>query len=161
MTETKTCPKCGTALPENAPAGICPKCLMQAGLASERDAESSPRLNPTTHASGFVPPEPEDLAKHFPQLEILEQLGKGGMGAVYKARQPGLDRLAAVKILPPEVGADPAFAERFTREARALAKLSHQNIVSVFDSGVTPSRSRGSLTPTSPLSAATFPWRGK
>ena len=92
-------------------------------------------MNPTTLASGFVPPEPEDLAKFFPQLEILELLGKGGMGAVYKARQPGLDRLVAVKILPPEIGTDPAFAERFTREARALAKLSHQNIVSIFDFG--------------------------
>ena len=94
-------------------------------------------MNPTTLALGFVPPEPEDLDKRFPQLEILELLGKGGMGAVYKARQLGLDRLVAVKILPPEIGADPAFAERFTREARALAKLSHQNIVSVFDFGQT------------------------
>ena len=141
MSETKACPKCGAELPADAPAGICPKCLMQAGLASEQDGGSGPDMKPTTLTSGFVPPAPEELAKHFPQLEILELLGKGGMGAVYKARQPGLDRLVAVKILPPEVGSDPAFAERFTREARALAKLSHQNIVAVFDFGQTPSRS--------------------
>jgi predicted Ser/Thr protein kinase len=137
MAESKMCPKCGAELPQNAPSGICPKCLMQAGLESERGGESASEMNPTTLASGFVPPEPEDLDKRFPQLEILELLGKGGMGAVYKARQLGLDRLAAVKILPPEIGADPAFAERFVREARALAKLSHQNIVSVFDFGQT------------------------
>ena len=135
MAQTKPCPKCGAELPADAPAGICPKCLMQAGLASDQDAGSNPQMKPTTLTSAFVPPEPEALAKHFPQLEILELLGKGGMGAVYKARQPALDRLVAVKILPPEVGADPAFAERFIREARALAKLSHQNIVSIFDFG--------------------------
>src|SRR5712692_9194174 len=59
------------------------------------------------------------------------------MGAVYKARQPGLDRLVALKILPPDAGRDPAFAERFTREARALAKLNHPNIVGVYDFGQT------------------------
>jgi serine/threonine protein kinase len=108
---------------------------MQAGLESCSNSGSAPEMKPTTLTKGFVPPSPEDLEKRFPQLEILELLGKGGMGAVYKARQPGLDRLVAVKILPPEIGADPAFAERFTREARALAKLSHQNIVAVFDVG--------------------------
>jgi serine/threonine protein kinase len=60
------------------------------------------------------------LAAAFPQLEILELVGKGGMGAVYKARQKQLDRIVAVKILPPGVGTGAGFAERFAREARAL-----------------------------------------
>jgi serine/threonine protein kinase len=66
---------------------------------------------------------------------MLALLGQGGMGAVYKARQKKLDRLVAVKILPPEVARDAAFAERFTREARSLARLSHPHIVTVHDFG--------------------------
>jgi serine/threonine protein kinase len=68
-------------------------------------------------------------------LEILEVAGQGGMGTIYKARQPQLDRLVALKILSPTLGRDPAFAEHFSREAQALAKLNHSNIVSVFDFG--------------------------
>jgi serine/threonine protein kinase len=86
-------------------------------------------------APGFVPPTPAELARHFPQLAVLELLGQGGMGAVYKARQTKLDRLVAIKVLPPEVARDPAFAERFTREARSLARLNHPNIVTVHDFG--------------------------
>jgi tRNA A-37 threonylcarbamoyl transferase component Bud32 len=77
------------------------------------------------------------LAGQFPQLEILELLGQGGMGAVYKARQKQLDRLVALKILPPQIGRDEAFAERFTREARSLARLNHPRVVSVHDFGHT------------------------
>ena len=85
--------------------------------------------------AGFVPPPVADIAKLFPQLEILEFIGKGGMGAVYEARQPNLDRLVALKILPPTAAGDPGFAERFNREARALARLNHPNIVAVHDFG--------------------------
>lgn len=85
--------------------------------------------------AGFVPPTVAHLSARFPTLEILELVGAGGMGAVYKARQPGLDRLVALKILPEELTHDPRFALRFTREARTLAKLSHPNIVSVFECG--------------------------
>jgi predicted Ser/Thr protein kinase len=93
--------------------------------------------SPAGSGAGFEPPSPEELSALFPQLEILELLGKGGMGAVYKARQSGLDRLVALKVLPPELGGDGSFAERFTREARALARLSHPNIVGVYDFGQT------------------------
>src|SRR5262249_54172793 len=74
---------------------------------------------------------PPDL----PGYEILAELGRGGMGGVYMARQTKLDRLVAVKVLPQETGTDPAFAERFGREARALAKLNHPGIVTVHDFG--------------------------
>jgi len=75
------------------------------------------------------------LAPHFPQLEILECLGRGGMGVVYKARQKSLNRMVALKILAPERVRDPQFAERFAREARALAALNHPNIVTIHDFG--------------------------
>ncbi len=135
MSETKRCPQCQAEIPAAAPEGLCPQCLLQAALDPKTaDAEvKTAAYTPT--GSGFVPPTPAVLQAAFPQLEILELLGKGGMGAVYKARQRGLDRLVAVKILPPEVSQDPAFAERFTREARALALLNHPNIVGVYDSG--------------------------
>ncbi len=83
----------------------------------------------------FVPPTVGRLSELFPSLEIIELLGAGGMGAVYKARQQGLDRIVALKILPEEFAHDVKFALRFTREARTLAKLNHPNIVSVFEFG--------------------------
>jgi predicted Ser/Thr protein kinase len=93
-------------------------------------------LDPSPRAdAGFSPPHPLALKGLFPQLEVLGLLGHGGMGAVYRAKQRGLDRVVALKVLPPQVSAEPAFAERFAREARALARLSHPNIVTVFDLG--------------------------
>ena len=87
---------------------------------------------PRRHAPA---PSASELSPHFPQLQILELIGQGGMGMVYKVRQKELDRIAALKILPPGTGADPAFAERFSREAKALAKLNHPGIVTIYDFG--------------------------
>lgn len=83
----------------------------------------------------FEPPSVERLAELFPSLEIIELLGAGGMGAVYKARQAGLDRVVALKVLPEEFGHDVKISLRFTREARTLAKLSHPNIVALYEFG--------------------------
>ena len=123
-----TCPRCGKPVSLNAFEGLCPECLMQAGFGTVTGG-------PREKTSAFVPPTPVELAAHFPQLEILELLGHGGMGAVYKVRQTHLDRIVALKILPPGIGQSPSFAERFVREAKALAKLHHPNIVTLYESG--------------------------
>ncbi len=131
--QPSTCPRCGTPLPAESPQGLCPRCVMGVGLATQTEATGE--YGP--HGTKVVkpPPSPAEIAKNFPQLEILDCLGRGGMGVVYKARQPRLNRLVALKILAPEKGADPKFAERFLREAQALARLSHPNIVTVHDFG--------------------------
>src|ERR1035437_9269300 len=125
------CPSCQKPLPANAPKGLCPECLMKAGFATA----VAPEPGQPSRVLAFVPPSVAEVAKLFPQFEILELLGQGGMGAVYKARQPALDRLVALKILPPQASGDSGFADRFTREARALARLSHPNIVAVHEFG--------------------------
>ncbi|HXS67260.1 MAG TPA: protein kinase [Candidatus Polarisedimenticolia bacterium] len=126
----RKCPQCGAQLRPDVPEGLCPACLLQRGIATEGGAP--PQSQP------FTPPPIAELAKLFPQLEILEVIGQGGMGAVYKARQPSLERFVALKILTPRSGGDLDFAGRFTREARALARLSHPNIVGVYDFGTVP-----------------------
>jgi predicted Ser/Thr protein kinase len=128
MADAKTCPTCGAQLAADAPGGVCPKCLLMAGFATGAGsaAAAPPRV-----------PTPEELAPHFPTLVIERLLGRGGMGVVYKARHKALDRDVALKVLPATVATDPAFAERFQREARALARLQHGNIVLVHDFGQT------------------------
>lgn len=133
MPET-TCPECHKLIPGNAPAGLCPDCLLLRGL--DRSPSGNGAFAVTTPQQGAsVPVSLEILAECFPQLEILEVLGQGGMGTVYKAKQIRLDRMVAVKIIRPEATGDPAFAERFLREARTLARLNHPNIVAVHDFG--------------------------
>jgi eukaryotic-like serine/threonine-protein kinase len=83
----------------------------------------------------FVPPSPEELTARLPNLEVTEILGRGGMGVVYKGRQPFLDRPVAVKLIRPEFGANEDAQRRFIQEARAMAKLTHPYIVSVYDCG--------------------------
>ncbi len=131
MSDSGRCPECGAELPANSPKGLCLACLLKRGLESNTvgfTAEDAP-------AARWKPPTLEELAGRFPELEILRLIGRGGMGAVYQARQKNLDRVVALKILPPEMGHDAAFAERFTREAQAMAQLNHPHIVTIYEFG--------------------------
>ncbi len=123
--QNNLCPQCQSPIPADAPGGICPGCALL-GVAQP----TSP-----TQVAGASVPMLDEVAAAFPELEVLELYGQGGMGAVFKARQPKLDRFVALKILTPALATQPGFAERFTREARALAKLSHPHIVGVHDFG--------------------------
>lgn len=128
MKETiKLCPKCHREIAADAPEGLCAHCVM----------DGAARLAPTEPGPGRQEESPslESVRAALPQYEILEFIGAGGMGAVYKARQPKLDRFVAIKILPRSLAGNPGFAESFSREARVLARLNHPNIVTVHDFG--------------------------
>src|SRR5436190_21781684 len=107
------CPHCGCAIPETAAHGFCPRCVFaKAAIATEA-------------ATRIEPPDIAAVRSAFPQLEVISLIGAGGMGAVFKARQPKLNRFVALKILAPEWTDDARFADRFEREAQALARVSH------------------------------------
>lgn len=122
---TNHCPECGKPVPSGSQT--CPACLLARALDSQTLEAGSPE----------PVPEPGEIAGKFPQFEILECLGRGGMGVVYKARQKSLNRLVAIKILAPERVRDVRFEGRFAREAELLAKLSHPRIVTIHDFGET------------------------
>lgn len=119
--------QCQSGLAKSAPVRQAHPCM-------------SSSIPASTPGKPWQPPAPEDLAPELPQYEILGLLGRGGMGAVYKARQKSLNREVAIKILPPMAEEDGTmhYAERFIAEAQAMARLEHQNIVAVYDAGQTP-----------------------
>jgi tRNA A-37 threonylcarbamoyl transferase component Bud32 len=133
-----TCGRCAALLAPGALEGLCPRCLMElnCGSATEvHDNEEEAVENQGVAKPEEASPPLAQIARHFPQLEVLEYLGRGGMGVVYKARQRRLNRMVALKILTPDKGSNAQFSERFSREAQTLARLNHPNIVAVYDFG--------------------------
>ncbi len=128
MNEVRLCDQCRGELPANAPEGLCPTCLLkQAGVEL---GISVRRMQAPTEASG-------SKAEHrrFGNSDVLEKVGQGGMGAVYKARQLNLDRVVALKLLPFGPFSRSDLVQRFRSEASAAAALQHPNIVAVHDVG--------------------------
>ncbi len=128
LSNALVCAKCGQVMSAEDTQGLCPVCLMS--MAMNWTQATQPMTVP------LKPPTVEELAPHFPQLEIEELIGRGGMGVVYKARQKSLDRWVALKLLMMDAEKAASFSARFATEARALAALDHPNIVTVYDFGV-------------------------
>ena len=135
----QNCPKCGTPL---SASKHCLNCLLQlaanpAAFLDEDDPDLSEALQgeARTQRRPVQPIGIEAVRAAFPHLEIIERIGRGGMGTVFKARQPKLDRIVALKILSTELENKPSFTERFAQEGKMLARLNHPNIISVYDFG--------------------------
>jgi serine/threonine-protein kinase len=124
------CPRCG-AVDASGRLSVCPRCLL-ADVAGGDGAV--PATSPTSPTSP-----PGALPRLGADGLVLEaELGHGGMGRVYRARDERLGRAVAVKVLRPESAGNPDFRARFAREARTLARLEHPGIVAVHDFGTTP-----------------------
>jgi predicted Ser/Thr protein kinase len=113
-----------TPPPDPRIAGSRARHLLELGIMQEN-----------VHKVGSGIPTPEELNQLLPEFDVHGLIGKGGMGAVYRARQKSLDRLVALKVLTRPPDSEAGFAERFQREALALASLSHPGIVAVHDFG--------------------------
>jgi serine/threonine-protein kinase len=92
-------------------------------------------LGPTASDSAAPPPAPSPWLPNVPGYELLDVLGRGGMGVVYRARQLGFNRVVALKMIGAGPGADPGELRRFRTEAEAVARLRHPNILQVHDIG--------------------------
>lgn len=126
MSTQKTCPQCGTVF--DASLSGCASCQIKMGLRTGTGSIDANQFNGPQISV-------EELSAKFTDLEILEVIGMGGMGAVYRVRQKKLDRVVALKIIRPDISDSGEFLQRFEREAKAMARLNHPNIVSIYDFG--------------------------
>lgn len=123
MTATGTCPRCGTPLYRETSAGLCPRCLGAFGFG---------RASPAADA---VPV--RDNPPRLGDYELLEEIARGGMGVVYRARQISLDRTVALKVVLHGSFSSPESVRRFCTEAAVVAGLRHPNIVAIHEVGQT------------------------
>ncbi len=141
-----SCPRCGnvTAHPFAGAGGVCLRCAGERAFALGTGSPFE-SLDPTTATASADPADPDaaahrdtsalDAPARIGPYEIIEELGRGGMGRVFAARQSGLGRIVALKVLSLGPGAPPELEMRFLREAQTVARLRHPHIIAIYDFG--------------------------
>jgi WD40 repeat protein/serine/threonine protein kinase len=128
------CAECGAEIPVDSPEGLCTRCLLVAGL--KQAADQSKIVAADLQSLLAKPASPLGVKLHyFGDYELLEEVARGGMGAVFRVRQISLKRIVALKLISAGVLATPDVVKRFKAEAEAAASLSHPNIVPIYEIG--------------------------